>query len=350
MARSGVGDGAARVSVIMPVRDEARAIREAVESLLQQELPGLELEILAVDGRSTDGTREILEELAGGEPRLRVVDNPHRLTPHAMNLGLREASGDYVCIFGSHTAYDRDYIGVCVRELEDRGAAGCSGRVTVVPADESVGAELVAWTLSSSFASSGKSFRTAPEGWADTLPYPLFRRRTLTDLGGYNERLARNQDNDMNERVRAAGGSLYLTWQTGSRYRAQAGVRALMRYAYRNGFWNFVTLRENPRAMRLRHFMPMLFVIGSAGLIVAAAVAIVLGAEPAVALIAFAPIAAHLVVGFGVGLRKAVATRRLAPLLMPLAILGFHASYGIGMLTAILRRARPPETSTAPGT
>jgi GT2 family glycosyltransferase len=339
------------VSVIMPVRDEARAIRTAVGSLLQQDLPGLELEILAVDGRSTDGTREILEELAREEPRLRVVDNPHRLTPHAMNLGLRAASGDYVCIFGSHTAYDPDYIRVCVRELEQRGAAGASGRVTVVPADESLGAQLVAWTLSSSFASSGRSFRTAPEGFGEMLPYPLFRKQTLIELGGYNERLVRNQDNDMNARVRAAGGLLYLTFETGSRYHAQPGLRALVRYAYRNGFWNFVTLRESPRAMKPRHFVPLLFVVGSTGLVLAAAVAIAVGSSAAtpLVLLACAPIAAHLLIGFGVGLRTAIRARRLAPLLMPFAILGFHTSYGIGMLTAALRRAKPPEGSTESG-
>lgn len=329
----------------MPVRDEARVIRAAVASLLEQDLPEIELEILAVDGRSTDGTREALEELANAEPRVRVIDNPHRLTPHAMNLGLAEAAGDYVCIFGSHTVYERDYIAVCVDELERRGAAGCSGRVVVVPADDSLGGALVAWTLNSSFASSAKSFRTAPEGFADTIPYPVFRRETLLELGGYNERLARNQDNDMNERLRAAGHSLYLTWRTSCAYRAQPNVRGLLRYAYKNGYWNFVTLRENRRAMRLRHFMPLFFVLGTAGLALAGLAALLAGGSPAWLLLPCAPVAAHLALGTAVGARTALRLGRPGPLLVPLVIMGFHLSYGSGMLVALVRRARPPDPS-----
>jgi glycosyltransferase involved in cell wall biosynthesis len=335
------------VSVVMPLRDEALIVRDAVGSLLDQELTGLDLEVLAVDGRSTDGTREILEELARGEPRLRVIDNPDRLTPHAMNRGLREAAGEYVCIFGSHTVYDRDYIAVCVEELERHAAAGCSGRVMVVPADGSRGAQLAAWTLSSSFASSGRSFRTAPEGYADTIPYPVFRRRALVELGGYNERLARNQDNDMNERLRAAGHALYLTWRTSCRYRAQRGVRALLRYAYNNGRWNLITVRENPRAMRLRHFMPLVFVVGAAGLVALAAALALLGAGPVLPLLVLTPLAAHLLLGTAAGVSRALRARRPLALLLPLVILAFHSSYGLGMLTALVRRARPPSVAHA---
>lgn len=338
-----------RVSVVMPLRNEAGIVREAVESLLAQELDGIELEVLAVDGRSTDGTREVLDELAAREPRLRVVDNPDRLTPHAMNRGLREAAGDYVCIFGSHTVYDRDYIAVCVDELERHAAAGVSGRVMVVPADGSRGAQLAAWTLSSAFASSGRSFRTAPEGYADTIPYPVFRRQVLLDLGGYNERLARNQDNDMNERLRAAGHRLYLTWRTTCRYRAQPGVRALLRYAYRNGYWNFITLRENPRAMKLRHFMPLVFVVGAALLLAAAAALLAAGAGPGPVALVLSPLALHLALGSAAGASRARAERRPAALLLPSVIVGFHSSYGLGMLTALLRRARPPGVPRAAG-
>src|SRR5688500_9108322 len=186
------------ISVIMPVRDEAPILRDVMRSMLAQERRGFELEVLAVDGRSVDGSREILEEIAAEDPRLRVLDNPHQLTPHALNIGLHEAHGDYVCICGSHTVYDDDYVAVTYEELLEHDAVGCSGRVRVEPANDSLTARLVAWATSSPFASSGKSFRTAPEGFADTIAYPLFRKEAVLELRGYNERLARNQDNDMN--------------------------------------------------------------------------------------------------------------------------------------------------------
>src|SRR5207245_11720416 len=114
-----------------------------------------------------------------------------------------------------------------------------------VPAVYHRAAQLHAVTLSSPISSSGRSLRTARQGFADTIPYPVFRRQPLVELGGYNERLARNQDNDMNQRLRAAGHRLYLTWRTSCRYRAQPGPRELMRYACRNGYWNFLTDRKS---------------------------------------------------------------------------------------------------------
>ena len=334
------------VSAVMAVRDEIGWIERAVTSVLEQDAPGVDLEMLVVDGGSTDGTREVLQEMSARDPRLRVLDNPHGLTPHAFNTGVRESTADYVCILGSHASYDRDYVRVCLEELERTGATGCSGRVILEPAGDSLAAQLSAWTLGSPFASSGRSFRTARQGFADTIPYPVFRRQPLVELGGYNERLARNQDNDMNQRLRAAGHRLYLTWRTSCRYRAQPGPRELMRYACRNGYWNFLTVRENRRAMRLRHFMPLLFVacVLLLGLAALAAVALGDGTLAAVlALLAAAGVGLHLAAGLAEGIRTAWRARRPGPLLLPACILGFHASYGAGTLAALLglRRREP---------
>jgi glycosyltransferase involved in cell wall biosynthesis/GT2 family glycosyltransferase len=340
------------ISVIMPVRDEAPILRDVMRSMLAQERRDFELEVLAVDGRSTDGSREILEEIAAEDPRLRVIDNPHQLTPHALNIGLHEARGEFVCICGSHTVYDQDYVAVSYEELLAHDAVGCSGRVRVEPANDSLNARLVAWATSSPFASSGKSFRTAPEGYADTIAYPLFRKEAVLALRGYNERLARNQDNDMNERLRAAGHRLYHTWKTGCSYRSQAGLRALMSYGYTNGFWNFVTLRENPRAMRLRHFMPMLFVLGTLASLLVTGFVMLWDQSPNTWLevAAAATIGAHLAVGSVFAAITAVRVRNPAALLIPFYILAFHSAYGTGMVVALLKRARPPKTASTYGT
>jgi glycosyltransferase involved in cell wall biosynthesis len=266
-----------------------------------------------------------------------------------MNIGLHAASGEYVCICGSHAVYDNDYVAVCLEELERHDAVGASGRVQVEPANQSLTARLVAWSLSSPFASSGNSFRTASEGFADTIPYPLFRRDALIELGGYNERLARNQDNDMNERLRAAGHRLYLTWGTTCKYRSREGLRQLIRYGYNNGYWNFVTLRENPRAMRPRHFVPLVFVLGTATLFALTGVISLLDNGPNrwLPALAVASIALHLAVGLVSSLPRAWRERSLGALLMPLYVLAFHTSYGVGMLVALVKRARAPGAGRA---
>src|SRR5690349_13759043 len=105
------------VSVILAVRNEAKFIRAAVESLLKQETQHFDLEVLVIDGMSSDGTSAIVAELMKSDPRIRLVINERQKTPYAFNLGLKEARGEYVCIFGAHTSYSKDYISVCLDEL-----------------------------------------------------------------------------------------------------------------------------------------------------------------------------------------------------------------------------------------
>src|SRR5262252_1605709 len=101
----------------MPVFNEGRFIEDALRSLQTQITPDFELEILVVDGMSEDNTRDEVGKLAGEDPRIKLLRNPSRHTPAALNIGLQAAAGHYVCIMGAHASYDADYISVCLQEL-----------------------------------------------------------------------------------------------------------------------------------------------------------------------------------------------------------------------------------------
>src|SRR5689334_19167843 len=105
------------VSVVIPCRNEAKAIRQTVKAILESEYP--EVEVLVVDGMSEDGTREILKQLESEDPRVRMVDNPHRLTPYAFNLGVKNARGEYVQVVGSRNVLAKNYLGLLVTALRD---------------------------------------------------------------------------------------------------------------------------------------------------------------------------------------------------------------------------------------
>ena len=325
-----------RVSVVMPVLNEGRFIEATVQSLQAQATPGFDLEMLVIDGMSQDDTRAKVTLVCAKDPRVRLLSNPSRNTPAALNLGLRAASGDFVCIMGAHASYDSDYIAVCLQELIAHGAAGCSGKIETAPADSSLQARLVAWVAAHPFASSARSARTQPEGYADTVPYPVFRKQTLLDAGGYNARLIRNQDNDMNQRLRALGFKLYVTAKTRCRYYPRPDVWSFLKHAFSSGVWNALSLRENPAALGLRHFVPLVFV--TALLVLAALVS---GGEFTgaysrdAAVVLAVMLASHLgigtVVAIQIGLReKTAATLWLAPL-----ILAFHCAYGLGTLRGL---------------
>src|SRR5215831_10006663 len=147
------------VSVVMPALNEGRFIAATVQSLQAQSTPNFDLEILVIDGMSEDDTRQKVTTLCAKDPRVRLLLNPSRHTPAALNLGLRAASGDYVCIMGAHASYAPDYIAVCLQELLAHDAVGCSGKIATAAADSSLQARLVAWAACHPFASSARSVR-----------------------------------------------------------------------------------------------------------------------------------------------------------------------------------------------
>jgi glycosyltransferase involved in cell wall biosynthesis len=328
------------ISVILPVYNEAPIIKSVLQALMRQKTGKYRLEILVIDGMSTDGSQEIVAEMSASDRRIRLVVNENRKTPYALNLGLQEAMGGYMCILGAHCIYDEDYIHICLTELLAHQAEGCSGKVITEMENLGPEAELVSWVMSHPFGVSSSSFRTQPEGFVDTIPYPVFKKKTLLDLGGYDVNLTRNQDNDMNYRLRKAGYKLYCTWKTKCKYFARTSIRSLLEYGYNNGVWCSANFRKDPKSLGLRHYVPLLFLLSiflSLGLFILSQ-RIFTGVHPLmILLLAFGQLFAHLFVGSVVSAQFAVIKRRLSALFLPILFLAFHLSYGWGFLAGLIR-------------
>jgi glycosyltransferase involved in cell wall biosynthesis len=326
------------ISIILPVYNEGANIRTAVQSLLAQR--GVDIEILVIDGCSTDDSQAIVNEMTTLDARVRLLINEKKETPFAFNIGLRESKGEYIGIFGAHCEYEPDYAVTCLRELLEHGAAGCSGRVITRRANRSLGATISAWVMSNPFAVSGSSFRTQSEGYVDTIPYPVFRKEVIVRLGGYNEQLIRNQDNDMNFRIRQAGSKLYCTHETSCTYYARPTLSGLMTYAGQNGSWCGVSARLEPRSLSLRHYVPLIFAltlsVGSILAVVGSAFSLPLILT--LGLIALAMIPLHLFVGLATSLKS---LRKDGSLLLtlsvPIIILVFHFWYGLAFLIGLFK-------------
>jgi glycosyltransferase involved in cell wall biosynthesis len=334
------------VSAVLAVRNEECHIQAVLKSLLHQETSNFELEIIIVDGDSSDATQEIVERIATGDSRVKLAINKQKKTPYAFNLGIQIAQGEYICILGAHTTYAKDYIATCLEELKLQGAGGCSGREVVRPGGGGLQAQLVAWTLAHPFGTSTGSMRTRGAGFADTIPYPIFLKSTLLEVGGYDTQLHRNQDNDLSQKLRARGYKLYITDKTSCEYCVSPNLVSLSRYALKTGFWNIISFRRNPSSMAMRHFVPGAFVVvlflslllflfstdttGDLRLWLRSPL-LLLGAIYGTASIAAA---CH------VSLRE----KSVGALLLPIIFLLLHVSYGVGTLSAIVSNARPPSS------
>lgn len=326
-----------KVSIVLAVYNEERIIADNVRSLLNQEHPDFELEILIVDGGSTDATvsviHKLIEQYSPGVVRL--VKNPKRIAPAAFNLGIQEASGNYVAIFGAHATYQSDYVRVCLQELKRTGAAGCSGKVVLNSKTQNAMAELCLMILTSFIGVSGGSFRTRQYGFVESIPYGIFEKGIFKDVGLYDERLVRNQDNDMNSRILKSGRQLYLTDLTTSLYYPKSTLPALYKYAFNTGLWNAKSLKLGSFTLRLFHFVPFAFLCFNTLLIVMLMVKpvippfLITGMLLIFAIYWFVAIA---------GAIKARASRPLNKFYFPFAVYGFHLSYGAGTFKGLLSK------------
>jgi glycosyltransferase involved in cell wall biosynthesis len=337
-----ISNGRPRVSIVMPCRNEAAYIGPCLDSVLATDYPLDRVEVLVADGRSDDGTREIVERCAAQHPCVRVLDNPARITPAALNAAIRAATGDVIIRMDAHGIYPRDYVPRLVDALLETGADNVGGVVATLPADDSPTARAIALAFSHPLGVGNAYFRigVAARRWVDTVPFGCFRRELFDRIGMFDEEMVRNQDDEFNLRVIGLGGRILLLPEVVCSYYARRSLGAVGRMFYQYGYFKPLVVRKVERIMT-RQLVPPLFVLS---LVATAALGIwVTAAWQALAGIAGA-YAALVLTGAAFAIRKH-GVRCAAALAAVFSVM--HVSYGVGYLRGILdhwlpfrRRAR----------
>jgi len=247
------------ISVVIPCFNEHQHIEACVGSILTQErFPG-GLEIIVVDGLSDDGTREILKRLVSEHPELRVIDNPRRVTPCAMNVGIRAACGKYVAILGSHCQYASNYLRTCLALLQEHPEVCCVGGPAVSKGRGLFG-QAVALAMSHPVGIGNAKHRYPTyEGYAEGACYPVFRKEVFERVGLYDEMFARNQDDELNYRLARHGERVFISPRARYTYFIRETPSQLFRQYFDYGFWRVAVLRKHRRPASLRQIVPPLF-------------------------------------------------------------------------------------------
>jgi len=250
------------VTVIVPMRNEEDRIGRCLDSILANDFPKDDLEVLVADGMSDDNSRSVVQSRAHSFNHLRILDNPAEIVSSGLNIGIQQSEGRVIIILGAHSEYPRHYISTCLRELRTTGADAVGGVLNTQPGADSLVARAIALMTQHPFGVGGSSFRTRSVGHeVDTLPYAAYRRTVFARVGLFNEQLTRNQDFEFNARVRAAGGRLFLSPDLEVVYYNVPTFKRLAVQAFNNGFWLAKMWTTSPVSFRMRHAVPLAFVI-----------------------------------------------------------------------------------------
>lgn len=316
------------VSIVIPCRNEEGHVSACLEAVLGFDFPKRSLEILVVDGRSTDATREIVKGYISNWPLIKLLDNPGMIVSTAMNIGIRAASGKFIVRLDAHSAYPPGYLNDCLALIERTGAANSGGRVVAVPNGSGPWAVPVAVATGHRFGVGSGAFRVgAKPGFVDTVPFGTFRREIFDKVGFFDERLTRNEDNEFNDRLRRGGYRIAFDPAIKIYYKNQATLAGLLHQSFYTGLWNIYALALHPYTFKWRRFVPAVFV----AYLLALPFAYVLLPGPGVY---FFPGLLYLF------LNLAVSVTRPYPLAVRLRIAAtfgsYHSAYGLGTFAGMI--------------
>lgn len=327
------------VTILVPCRDEVRFIENCLRSIIENGYPEDKLQVLVIDGRSTDGTTKIVDRFSQAHRCVTRIENAARITPAALNLGVAAARGEYIMWMSAHNLYDAGYIRACVEWASRSGADNVGGVIVTKPRQSTYFGRAVAEALTHPFGVGNSMFRTSASEpiWVDTVFGGCYRRDVFDRVGLFNERLVRGQDLEFNLRLRRAGLRTLLVPTIRSTYCARSRPLEFAKHNWTNGVWAILPFRYcDIVPISPRHFVPMFFVIG---ILVTATIGFVAHGL-------WWPFLLLLSVYFSLSLGATILIARRerdlkVVVFLPLVFTILHLSYGLGSVWGALHSVRP---------
>ena len=262
------------VSVVIPCYNEELYISDCISSLLKNDYNNIE--ILVVDGGSTDKTLGIIAEIQKENPNLKLLHNNKKRTPISLNIGVSGAKGEFIMIAGAHSKYPSNYISNLMKYFQDNKISLVGGSLKTEVKNRNSKSLAIKSVLSNRFGVGNSYFRTGVNEpkFVDAVPFGIYRKQVFNDLGLYNEKLTRNHDIELNKRIINSNGKILLDPKSECVYYSRESYKKLSRNNYSNGMWNILTvyITKNLKSLSLRHFIPFLFIMS---LLIPVAIAIV---------------------------------------------------------------------------
>lgn len=322
------------ISVVCPIYNEAKYIRQCLESILLQDYPHEDMEVLFIDGMSKDATRDIVSSYTVKYSFIKLIDNPYKIVPYAMNIGIVEAIGDIIIRLDAHATYAKNYFSTLASQLIklDADNVGVVCKTDVL--NKTPKTLAIREVLSNKFGVGNSIFRTGINAVqeVDTVPFGCWRRDVFSKYGMYDVRLIRNQDIELNKRILRGGGKIYIVPDSYCTYLARETFKGIAKNNFANGKWNILTVfyTKQFNSLSIRHFIPLMFLLS---LILPAIGALLF--PPLIILSVFSAICYIILLGI-ISIKLSL-SKNLKFHYLLWSFLTLHISYGWGSLTGIIK-------------
>ena len=252
------------LSVICPIYNEEKYIGKCIESIVAQDFPKNQLEVIFADGMSTDRTRGIVAEYTAKYPWIRLIDNPDRIVPPALNKAIEASHGDVIMRLDAHAEYPTNYFSELIRQLKLLKADNVGAVCVTLPTNDTATARAIACVLSSKFGMGNSSFRVGADKvtLVDTVPFGCWPREVFDRIGLFAPDLIRNQDDEFNGRLIKSGGKIYLLPHVKVKYFARDKISKTAKMFYQYGLFKPLVNKKLGAPATVRQFIPLALVLG----------------------------------------------------------------------------------------
>lgn len=315
------------LSIVIPCRNEEKFIELCLKSVLNA-AQNFSVELIVVDGMSTDKTKEIVSEIMQSDNRVKLFENQQQTTPFALNIGIDNSVGEYIMILGAHSEMDKNYISRLMEVFQENPEAHCVGGLLENVYENKI-SEIIGKAMSSPFGVGNAHFRTgAKSGFVDTVAFGTYKREVFEEIGKFDVDLARNQDDEFNYRMIANNMKIFLDKDLSIKYFVRASFKKLFRQYYQYGFWKVYVNKKHKSITTIRQLIPFLFV----GFMLASALLAVVLPKSLIFSLPFFLL--YIILSLYSATKKSFKLKEIV--LISYTFLILHFSYGFGYLWGII--------------
>jgi glycosyltransferase involved in cell wall biosynthesis len=318
------------ISVIIPMRNEERYIKKCLLSFINQDYPKYHFEIIVIDGCSEDRSSEIVTELIKSHNNIKIIENKKKITPIALNIGVKHAIGDIIIIFSSHGFAERRFLTNNVKVHTTKNVDCVGGTISTI--GETFQSKAISLAQSSIFGVGNSLFRYAKKAqYVDTVAFGAYSKDVFNKIGYFDETLVRNQDFEFNHRLIKNGGKIFLDPSIKSFYYARSSIGKLFIQYLKYGYWKVSVVSMHSDAFRFRYQVPALFVLS---LIILS----ILGIFNKLFLtLLLSIISVYVFIIMMASIFLSIQNRYLDILVLPLTFCALHFGFGLGFMYGSIR-------------